>query len=171
MSMNESAKALPGIFVDTATINMRVKLYMQNKHPLLSEAMSRAGTPRSETRSVWYSRKHVETWLDEMDITGANGLRIYLGEYEAADSGTTPHPELAGQLCLLMVLTRQGAPGETPINIIYENEPGYMARKANTVAEKDIFGNPDQEKQFNFGAFCPPICLTGGDDYPNDSVT
>ncbi len=175
MSINESARPLPEIFVDSATINKRVKLFIQNKYPILNEGMMGRGIHKPETKSIWYSKSHIETWLEEMNDLKANGMRIYFGEYEAPDADTTGHEAPNGQLCLLMVLTREGSePGKLK-NIFYEREPNYEARKMNTTTDKAIeegvFDDLGKDRNFNFGAYCPPICLTEGDDYPNDSVT
>ncbi len=62
---------------------------------------------KEDTKSIWYSKEHIEILLEEIRVWKADGLRIYLGEYEEA--AIAP-----GQLCLLMVLTRKTADGKEP---------------------------------------------------------
>ena len=85
---------------------------MQNKYPQLCESLNKKGLTSGETKSIWYSKEHVQTWLNEMELLGANGMRVYFGEYEADDAAGLLHLENdskpIGQLCLLMVLTREG---------------------------------------------------------------
>jgi hypothetical protein len=168
MSMNESAKALPGIYVGKDVINNRVKLYRQHKHLLLSNEMSKEG--REETKSIWYSKAHIETWLSEMNTIEADGMRVYFGQYTPDEIN-----EPTGQLCLLMVLTRGNGEKESiHQDIIYENEPTYAARLQNTPSmqtETEKGGNDTIfEKEFNYGAPCPPICITDGQEFPYESL-
>jgi hypothetical protein len=98
-------------------------------------------------------------------------MRIYLGQKEV-DTADEQNPaeqavKAAGQLCLLVVLTRPGSFDGSHINIIYENEPDFDAR----LELYELNKNGETGKQFNFGGYCPPMSVTEGDDYPNDSIT
>ena len=165
------AKALPPIFESKETINNRTRLYLRGKHELLSAGLKAMDENREETRWVWFSKENVEMWLEEMNDLGADGMRIYLGEKETdEEDALNPGNQMvkaAGQLCLLVVLTRPGSVTDSHINIIYENEADFSERFALYEAIKN--GNTD--KQFNFGGYCPPMSVTEGDDYPNDSIT
>ncbi len=161
-------KPLPGIFEDYDTINERVKLYIKGKHAALTKAMKEKDETREETRWIWYSREHVQTWLDEMETMGADGMRIYFGEKEVKkeheSDAKAQYATAAGQLCLLMVLTRKGGTDDCHENIIYHKEPDYKERK--TLYDQRV------DKHFNFGGYCPPMTkITGGDDFPDYSVT
>jgi hypothetical protein len=165
-------KPLPQIFETAQTVNKRVKLYIQNKHAPLTTRMKEINTAGEETKWVWYSKGHIQTWLNEMEDLNADGMRIYFGEKEIEEGDEAnliaQKAKAAGQLCLLMVLTRPGSFGESHINIIYENEPDYAARK---VMYDNIKATQDPDRQFNFGGYSPPMSITEGDDYPNDSIT
>lgn len=165
MSTNETLQALPAIFIGKDKINQRVKLYQQNKHPLLSEAISSPGNPRQDTKSIWYSKEHVETWLNEMNQMGASGVRVYFGAYEE-DAELAP-----GQLCLLMVLTRLSANGYSHKDIILENEPDFeerlqLAQARSLDGETDTPGGTPRE--YNYGSPCPPICPYEDPAFPED---
>jgi hypothetical protein len=164
-----STHPLPDIFVGKDVINQRVKRFLKDKHPLLSHALSSSGTPRQETRSIWYSKEHVRTWLDEMDLMGADGLRVYFGVY-GEDEGSA-----AGQTCLLMVLTRAAAGGNDHQDIILENEPGFEDRKnasrkrsAGDALSNDIINVISTPREYNYGSPCPPICPGSGSTFPQD---
>jgi hypothetical protein len=178
MTVNAATNPLPGlpdIFVSRELISKRISLYMQNKYPQLCESLNKKGLTSGETKSIWYSKEHVQTWLNEMELLGANGMRVYFGEYEADDAAGLLHLENdskpIGQLCLLMVLTREGLTENGHSNIIYENEPDFESRQQSKPVSRDINDTGEKPRQFNFGAYCPPICLLESDDYPNDSVT
>lgn len=181
MSINESAKPLPSIFVDNEVINKRVALFLQNKYPVLLDELQKRMPDKLETGSIWYSKAHVETWLNEMNEMGANGMHVYLGEYEAetlsADNineGSRPSKPV-GRLCLLMVLTRDGETPGTLKNIIYEKEPGFKERLISTTGEKTFaprnINEEERPRQFNFGSYRPPHTIVDDAEFPNDSLT
>ncbi len=94
----------------------------------------------------------------------ADGLRIYLGEYEEEA------PVAPGQLCLLMVLTRRTADGQGRKDIKLEDEPGYDLRvqkgQARSITlSSDTNGRP---REYNYGSPCPPICFEGEPGFPED---
>lgn len=165
MLLKDSVKPLPAIFIGKEKISQRIKLFQQRKHALLSEEMSSYGQPRQETKSIWYSKEHLETLLAEMSLTNADGMRVYFGAYEA-EAGM-----LADQLCLLMVLTRPGSGSNTHNDIILEREPDFADRKQQLTARSidiepgDADGRP---REYNYGAPCPPICLTDEPGFPED---
>lgn len=156
MSSNQTAIPLPEIFIGTEKVNQRINLYMQNKRPLLNHALSEGGTAREDTKSIWYSKEHLETLLNEINIMEGDGIRIYFGAYE---SNNDIAPD---QLCLLMMVTRPGEAVGSHKDIIYENEPGFTNRKEATTRSKAYYGGhlntEGRPKPFNYGAPCPPIC-------------
>jgi hypothetical protein len=166
-----SSKPLPSIFEGKETVNNRVRRYIEGKHALLSAAMQQKDSAREETRSVWYSKIHIETWLQEMNDLGANGMRIYFGEKEITEGNENnliaQATQASGQLCLLMVLTRAGIYQDSHINIIYEDEDDYENRKNSP----DANSLTDGERQFNFGGYSPPMSITEGVDFPDDSIS
>jgi hypothetical protein len=162
MSSNTSALPLPAIFVGKETINRRVKRYLQSKHPQLSRTLGGQGTGREDTKSIWYSREHVETWLEEMNGTKADGMRVYFGAYDDNEGPAN------GQLCLLMVLTRAGADGAHK-DIILEEEADFEARRLapkERSAPGDLFDTEGRSREYNYGSPCPPICDGGGSAFP-----
>jgi hypothetical protein len=163
-------KPLPEIILTKEMVNKRVKLYQKGKHKVLSARLSeRAGKTVEDTKSVWYSKEQVATWLEEMNDLGGDGIRIYLGEIEELEAGKeqSPFNPIPGQLCLMMVLTKKGSFDDSHVNIEYESLTDYAIRKEKADA---LIANR-ANKQFNAGGYCPPICLTEGIDYPNDSLT
>jgi hypothetical protein len=157
MSNNVTTPPLPSIFVGKDVINRRVTLFMQQKHGLLSQVMSQNGTQRQETKCIWYSKEHVETWLNEMSLMNADGMRVYFGTYAEEDG------QAAGQLCLLMVLTRSENNGSIHRDIILENEINFSERsqqgRTRTISTGDN-GN-GKPREYNYGAPCPPSCPDG----------
>jgi hypothetical protein len=153
MSNVTSLPLLPEIFVGKEIINRRIKGYLSRKHPQLSQALSANGTKREDTRSIWYSKDHVTTWLEEMQLMQADGMRVYFGAYDENEGPAN------GQLCLLVVLTREGDNGVHK-DIILEEEPGFDLRVP--VARNGVAGEPFAEKgtkrEYNYGSPCPPLC-------------
>jgi hypothetical protein len=156
MQNNEPAKPLPIIFVDKETLNIKVKNYLKNKFPLLKEAQKSKGGAREETKSIWYSKEHVETWLSEMNHLKADGMRIHFAAYGEEEN------MVAGQLCLVVSLTRSSENNSVHEDITYENEADFSKRKNAGSNTRSITEPKDKEeekpKQFNYGAPCPPIC-------------
>jgi hypothetical protein len=139
MLKQDGAKPIPFFYVGRTITNERVSRFSENKHALLSKQL---GKP--ETQSVWYTREHIELLLEEINHAGADGLRIYLGEYGEEEN-------YSGQLCLLMVMTKEGADKDTHNDIIMENTADFQARS--------LDGN--KPRSFNVGSPCPPICNVG----------
>ncbi|SEO51039.1 hypothetical protein [Mucilaginibacter sp. OK283] len=144
-------KPLPFFFISQELADQRTSAFLNEKNNLLSNAI---GKP--DTRSIWYSRDHIAGLLEEIDFAGGDGLRIFLGMYEAT------HPNFANQLCLIMNPTRAVQAGEFTIheNVILENEPEFLTRSAMARGGELPLGenlfNP--QKGFNLGSPCPPIC-------------
>lgn len=173
-----STKALPRIFERKQTINDRIKRYRDGKHQLLTAEMQKTNPLAEETRWVWYSKEQIEVWLEEMTSLGGDGVRIYFGEKEIEPGDESNHmvqkQKSAGQLCLVMVLTKPGDPdiNDSHINIIYEDLPDFAVRKAAYDAERAAENSLESRKtkQFNFGSYGPPNTIVEGEDFPNDSV-
>jgi hypothetical protein len=139
-------KSLPFFFIGKDTSVIRIDNYLMQKHPLLSSAI---GKP--DTKSIWYSKEHIQKLLEEIELAGGDGMRIYLGMYEATH-------EYAGQTCLLINSTREKIIGDLIYreDVILENEADYSQRSAST---KDVFQpNNGLVKDFNYGSPCPPRC-------------
>jgi hypothetical protein len=170
-------KALPSIFEHSKTINDRVKRYLDGKHKMLTADMQIIIPGGEETKWAWYSKKQVQTWLEEMELLNGDGLRIYFGEKEVETGDETNLAaniqKAAGQLCLIMVLTRQGIEEDSHVNIIYEKLPDFKERELLYDAERAAENSDETEQtmNFNFGSYSPPKTITEGDDFPNDSVT
>jgi hypothetical protein len=152
------ARPLPDIFVGREIINDRVTRFRQTKHPLLSQSLSQGGTPREETKTIWYSREYIQVLMDEMALMQADGVRVYLGAY----GNEQDKPE--GQLCLLMVLTRPNGENRHK-DIIQEDEPWFLMRKsASRSMGNGLIGDDGEPREYNYGAPCPPICAPDDDE-------
>ncbi len=147
MLKQDAARPLPFFYVGKKLTRERILRYAKNKHILLSEKL---GKP--DTKSVWYTKEHITQLLEEMNHAGADGLRIYLGEYGENDN-------YSGQSCLLMVMTKPDSQSGGHIDITIEDAPDFSARSFDNNTPKD----------FNVGSPCPPICnVIRGDDSDDD---
>ncbi|MDB5087134.1 MAG: hypothetical protein JWR09_1128, partial [Mucilaginibacter sp.] len=99
---------------------------------------------KPETKAVWYTKEHIALLLEEMDHADADGLRIYLGEYGEDEN-------YSGQLCLLMVMTKEEQETGAQSDISIEDATDFQARSVNDKKSRD----------FNVGSPCPPICNAG----------
>ena len=139
MLKQDAARPLPYFYVGTTITNERVSRFSQSKHALLSEKL---GKP--DTKAVWYTKEHIAQLLQEMEHAGADGLRIYLGEYGEDEN-------YSGQLCLLMVMTKETEGIGAQSDITIEDAPDFQARSVDGQKPRD----------FNVGSPCPPICNLG----------
>lgn len=159
MSTKTAITPLPYFYVGKDITNDRIARYKNGKHAILSTAL---GKP--DTRSIWYSKEHFEKLLEEIDLAGGDGIRVYFGEYESGH-------EYEGQLCLLFRSTRELIKNNAlhHVNVILENEPDYPERSS---LEREMFTfpgeNPTEQdvRDFNLGQACPPRC--SGDCEPDD---
>lgn len=157
-----NAKPLPVSFIDPELAKTRVTNYKNDAYQQLSTKLREVhGEPVSETRSVWYSLTQLQEWIDELMHYGGDGIRIYLGQKENLKEGETyneltgePRP---GQLCLVIVPTKRGSNAASHVNLIYNKLPDYEPRLAATEPLP-------LEMAFNLGGYCPPLCLTEGED-------
>ena len=156
MINQQTVQPLPSIFIGKDLISQRVNRYLSDKHPILSQMLSTDGPPREDTKSIWYAKEHVQTWLDEIQYLNADGMRVYFGAYGDNEEGRPP-----GQLCLLVVLTRADADGLQQ-DIILENEPDFGLRcegaQSRSFPGSGPFGQSAKPKEYNYGAPCPPVC-------------
>jgi hypothetical protein len=143
MLQQTGATPLPSFFVGKSITNNRIKLYMETKHGLLSEALG-----KTETKAIWYSRDHVAQWLSEIDKAGADGMRIYFG-------AQLDNEDYAGQLCLLMVLTMGNSQAGIHTDITIEDADDFEARSL------PVTEGQTHTRDFNTGSPCPPICNNG----------
>lgn len=136
---------LPESYISKDELNTRVKNYQETKLALLNAAM---GDNKNDTKSIWYSKIHLEQLINEMNHLNASGMRIYLGAYPVTHNATP------GQTCLLWVPTRatNNNGSSSHKDIISEDEPDFPDR----IAELDKFKMT--HKGFNFGSPCPPAC-------------
>jgi hypothetical protein len=154
MSTKTTAAPLPYFYVGADLTNQRITAYKNGKHVLLSDDL---GKP--DTRSIWYSKEHFEKLVEEIELAGGDGIRVYFGVYEEGH-------EYEGQLCLLFRSTRELIKnnGLHHVNVILENEPDYPER---STLEREIFtfpgSNPTEQdvRDFNLGQACPPRCNGG----------
>lgn len=143
MLQSNGARPLPPFFIGQQITQDRIDRFVQEKHPLLSNAI---GKP--DTKAIWYSRDHVAQWLSEIDKNGADGMRVYFG----TQGDTEDYP---GQTCLLMVLTKKDEVTGVHTDFTIEEEADFNDRSINKNEDSNL------KRDFNTGAPCPPICGTG----------
>ncbi len=155
-------KPLPRSFINPEVARSRIMNYKSSSFKILSEKLSLVNNKAvSETKSVWYSVKQLQDWIDEIQYYKGDGIRIYFGQKENLNQGEEydertgePRP---GQLCLIIIPTKEGSNTSSHVNIIYDKLEDYQARLAATT-------KPALEMAFNLGGYCPPLCLTEGED-------
>jgi hypothetical protein len=141
MPVKREPKSLPFIFVNKTEVSKRVNNYKTQKQGMLTEKMN----GKEETRSIWYSREHLEEIMRELYYLNADGVRLYFAAYD-------PEHELYGsQLSLVFVPTYLTEENKHR-DIIIEDEENYTARKA---MKQTGF---DANKGLDFGALCKPDC-------------
>lgn len=160
MSNQASSNPLPVFYVGKAVTAQRIERYASTKHPLLSE-----GIGKPDTKSIWYSKEHLETLLAEITLVEGDGLRVFFGTYEEA------HEQFSNQICLLMVPTRAKEINGITVhsNVLLENEPGFSERSSSTRGldlKSENVVIDEKKKEFNYGSPCPPICDGDGGIYP-----
>ena len=141
MAEDKADKPVPSFFVGQEVAQKMINNYVDKKY---QNACKHLG--KEDTRSVWYTKDHIEKLLKEIDISNGSGLRFYFGAYG------DDHKEFAGQTCLIVYPTRKKYVENKPVDIDI------------VVEKEDSFPNRIQEG-FNFGRPCPPKCdgaNTGG---------
>jgi hypothetical protein len=157
-----STKPLPTSFIDPELAKTRVVNYKNDDYNNLSTKLNEArGNTAGETKSVWYSLTQLQEWVAEIEHYKGDGIRIYLGQKEELRDGEN-YSELSGeprpgQLCLVIVPTKRGSHASSHVNLIYNQLPDFEERLAVTPPRM-------QEMAFNLGGYCPPWCLTEGED-------
>jgi hypothetical protein len=142
-------KPLPFFFVGKNICANRINNFITEKHPLLSNAI---GKP--DTKNIWYSKEHICKLLEEIELAGGDGIRVYFGMYESTH-------QFSGQTCLLINSTREKIIGDLTVHedVILENEPGYLQRSTINREIPDL--SAGVERDFNYGSPCPPRCDGG----------
>jgi hypothetical protein len=93
-------------------IQHQIRQFLHKKLPLLNDQIG-----KEDTRWIWHSKKYIKTMYEAITHLNGNGLRIYLGQFEAS------HFEYAGQTCLIWIPTRQSEhTGQYGDDIIIEDE-------------------------------------------------
>lgn len=150
MTTPKTTRALPEFFIGSQLASERIATFQASKHPALSKTLG-----KDDTKAIWYSARHIEELFKELIFLNADGLRIYFGEYGAN------HQLYPGQLCLIMVPTRLDAETQSHVDILldkeddFEKRPGHEKFVANAEKKHDI---TNQEKGYNYGSPCPPVC-------------
>lgn len=147
----ETAKPLPPFFVGKAVTDARKAIFKEQKAPELKAKLG-----REDTKSVWYSKEHIASLLDEITHANGDGLRIYFGAYEDTHL-------YAGQTCLLMNCTQPRVNNGvvTHTDVYLEDADDFAERSG---LERGIRGDAEQVRRprdFNFGSPCPPRCEEG----------
>jgi len=137
---------LPFFFVGKQVTDERKMNFITNKYPLLNNQLG-----REDTRSIWYTKEHIVKLLEEIEFAQGDGIRLYFSAYEQSH-------EFAGQLCLVMNVTRErNINGSiSHVNVVLEDEPEFQER---STYERSISVNSiGTKKDYNFGSPCPPRC-------------
>jgi hypothetical protein len=151
MTNENNPKPLPWFFIGKEASSQRVTNFQKQKLPLLTESL---GKP--DTQSIWYSKEHISSLLEEINHLGGDGLRIYFGAYD------TSHETFGGQLCLIMAATKELKIGEkiSHKDVSIENESDFVERSTLS-RDFNISSNDNSaatSKDFNYGSPCPPLC-------------
>jgi hypothetical protein len=151
MKNENKLKPLPWFFIGREAASERVKNYEKQKHNLLTESL---GKP--DTKSIWYSKEHISSLLEEIEFVGGDGLRIYFGAYDSN------HKSFAGQLCLVMIPTKELQEGKmiSHKNVSIEKESDFEERATLTrdFNPSDSMDDVAISRDFNYGSPCPPLC-------------
>lgn len=136
--MENSGKPLPPFFIGKKLSNIRKEIYIRRKYPLLCKELD-----REDTRSIWYSKEHIEQLLEEIRHVNGNGMWFHFAAYEQGH-------QFDGQLCIVMNSTRSDSDGRRS-TVYIEDEPDFEDRRQAT---------PDKGTltDLNFGSPCPPRC-------------
>lgn len=165
-----SAKPLPMGFLSQDLINNRTWLYKMRLQPEAPPELNiPIVEPDKETRSVWYSKEQVQTWLNEIEHYNGDGLRIYFGRKGNEPNPVDPlhtFPPAPGQLCLVMVITKPGIERDAHTNVVYERQADYNDRHAATLELERQTG----AKGINAGSYRPPMPIPEGPDFPDETL-
>lgn len=148
----------------------RVKRYMEGKRRLLTAEMRKNQCYNDESIFVQYPKRYFEAIIYEMEKYGADGIRIYFGEYE-----NNANEEAAGQLGLLMLLTKTNA--EMKVEPVYlEEQPGFLERLSNARSrgiDTTIINIDDVDpREIDVCRPCPPACpKLYTDGFPEDGLS
>lgn len=153
MSNEQNQRPIPGFFVGKEVASKRIARFMRDKHPVLTKQLG-----REDTKSIWYSFRHIEELYEELKHLNADGLRIYLAAYTEEDNEA-----LQGHTCLIMVPTEAASPDRN-VDIVLEEKTdhelrmlGYIKWEEEPTGGSFIKGiRPQQEKAFNVGRPSPP---------------
>lgn len=121
-----------GRFVDTQHVNTVIRQYKQERW---LENSKRIG--KDDSLSVWYSVEELEMFLAKIKDHGANGVRMYFGEYP---ENYHPDADMANRQTIVMVATKSKT-GATDSKDVYVND-----------------GNRTSILAYNFGSVCPNYC-------------
>ena len=142
MKNSNSPKKLPFFFIGKSTTDKRKENFISQKYP---DLCSRLG--KEDTKSIWYTREHFATLLDEIDHAGGDGIRLHFGTYEDGH-------KFQGQLCLVMNITRSS--GVIRKDVVLESESDFEDRSAGSRSQDNT--ETKVPRDFNFGSPCPPRC-------------
>ena len=154
-----TAKSLPEFFVGKTEANHLICNFMKNKYPALNAQMPDG---REDTRSIWYSFRHIEELYKEMIYLNADGLRIYLGAYgkhnvEPGDLYDTSH-----HLCLVMLPTFMNTETGKHEDLVQEDSDQFLKRPGSEMFVGGIGNNTELtepgSRGYNQGKPCPPLC-------------
>jgi len=141
---------LPFFYIGRSLTRERIDTYQSQKLSLLSGAI---GKP--DTKSIWYSREHVEKLLAEIDYAGGDGVRLYFGTYESGHV-------FADQTCIVMNVTRELEVDDDimHVDVVLEKEPDFADRSS---VPREVITFPGGinsifKRDFNYGSPCPPRC-------------
>ncbi|MEO5681521.1 MAG: hypothetical protein ABIQ88_02710 [Chitinophagaceae bacterium] len=122
--------------VDTLLSNYKKERWVQNSNHI----------GKADSLSVWYSLDQLQAFLDTAKATGADGVKMYFGVYDADTAGEEKYED---RQTIVLVATKAK-----------ELDNGV-------VIDKNVYtntGNKPEIVAFNVGRLCPPTCTSGGGD-------
>lgn len=120
------------------------------------------GDSLPNTRAVWFSLERLKLLIDQLELDGGDGIRIYFAAYDddytgSAPGSSVPPAHFWGHNTLLLVPTRDSmANGNTYHRDYFFRGNQLMATPADTT----LLSAPSEIE--NRGNVCPPLC----DDEP-----
>ena len=120
--------------VDSLLSNYKKERWLQNSNHI----------GKADSLSVWYSLDQLQEFLDTAKATGADGIKMYFGVYDAATASEEIYED---RQTIVLVATKAK-----------ELDNGL-------IVDKNVYtdnGSKPEIVAFNVGRLCPPTCAGGG---------
>lgn len=133
-----------GKLVNSAHVDSVIRNYKQERWIHNTKRLG-----KEDSLSVWYSLEELQEFFNMAQESGADGVRLYFGAY---DADYADQPLFAGRQTIVLVATRNK-----------ETETGSVDKEVYVQTEAGT-----SVLAYNAGRICPPICSTVGDGLDGD---